>query len=88
MIIQKAREIQNKIEKKFQKFNNISFERFLYAIIAGCVIQAAIQYLMMKTPDPWLNKTEIEMFGDPAFYLGLTLTFMIALLIIRKWNKK
>jgi len=80
-------EIQNKIEKKFQNLNNISFESFLMALIGGCGVQAAIQFLTIKYPEPWQEELELELLNDPAFYFGLMLTFLIALLIIRKWKK-
>ena len=87
MMIQKIMKFQLKIERKFQKFKDLSFEYWLYALIGACSIQALFQFLTVKYSETWQDKTELELLNDPVFYLGLMLTFMVALLIIRKWKK-
>lgn len=79
-------EIQLKIEKKSQILHNLTFEHWLYAVIGGCAIQALAQYFTVKKR-PWDTESELMLLDDPAFYICLMLTMLIALLIIRKWKR-
>lgn len=85
--MQKIIEFQTTIEKKLVNFKNITFKHFLMAWICSSGVQALVQFLTIKSPNPWEDKQVLEFYNDPAFYLGLMLTFMIALLIIRKWER-
>lgn len=80
-------EIQLKLEKKFQILHNLSFEHWLYAVIGGCAIQALAQYLTVDHPETWQEETQLGLLSDPIFYIGLMLTMLIALLIMRKWKR-
>jgi hypothetical protein len=77
---------QLKIEKKLQKIKNLSFKQWLYALIGASGIQALVQYFTIEYPEAWQEKLELEFYNDPAFYLGLMLTFLIVLLIIKKYD--
>ena len=78
--MKKIIELQHRIEQRLYKFKNITFDQFLYSLIAFAGIQALTQYLTIETPNKWMESQYVlEFYNDPVFYLGLMLTFMIAL---------
>ena len=77
-------DIQDKIYNKIIKIRKITLKQWIYAWIGFAAIQALTQFLTIKQPETWQEQLDLELMNDPAFYIGLLLTLLVALFVMEK----